>query len=112
MKLDSACREGTWIQHLLTLTSLAFIAGRTLHSHRNEGKIWHEFKLKCLIFSDPPFLPPQMPLSTEEQVVLKDIATKLRIHSVESTSEAKSGHPTSCSSMAEVMSALFFNVMR
>ena len=51
-------------------------------------------------------------LSAEDAVILKDIATKLRIHSVESTATAKSGHPTSCASMAETMSLLFFNVMR
>ena len=43
---------------------------------------------------------------------LQDIANKLRIHSVESTATAGSGHPTSCSSMAEIMSVLFFNTMR
>jgi len=48
----------------------------------------------------------------EESTVLRDIATKLRIHSVQMTSASKSGHPTSCSSMAEVMSVLFFKVMR
>jgi len=43
---------------------------------------------------------------------LRDMATKLRIHSVKMTSASKSGHPTSCSSMAEIMSVLFFKVMR
>ncbi|KAG7199965.1 hypothetical protein KM043_014394 [Ampulex compressa] len=43
---------------------------------------------------------------------LKDIATKLRIHCIESTQASKSGHPTSCSSMAEIMSVLFFHTMR
>lgn len=43
---------------------------------------------------------------------LKDIANKLRIHSVIATSASKSGHPTSCASMAEAMSVLFFHVMR
>jgi len=43
---------------------------------------------------------------------LKDIANKLRIHSVKATSASKSGHPTSCASMAEAMSVLFFHVMR
>jgi len=40
------------------------------------------------------------------------MATRLRIHSVESTSKAKSGHPTSCASMAETMAVLFFKKMR
>ncbi|XP_046405584.1 transketolase isoform X1 [Ischnura elegans] len=43
---------------------------------------------------------------------LKDIAHKLRVHSIISTNASKSGHPTSCSSMAEVMSVLFFHTMR
>ncbi|XP_071497384.1 transketolase-like isoform X1 [Diadema antillarum] len=43
---------------------------------------------------------------------LKDIANKLRIHSISSTSAAGSGHPTSCCSAAEIMSVLFFNTMR
>src|SRR3954462_9641239 len=43
---------------------------------------------------------------------LKNIATRLRIDSIRSTSEAASGHPTSCCSMADVMSALFFSEMR
>lgn len=43
---------------------------------------------------------------------LKDIANKLRIHSITATSASKSGHPTSCASMAEAMSVLFFHVMR
>src|SRR5216110_1365038 len=44
--------------------------------------------------------------------VLKNIATDLRIDSVRSTSEAGSGHPTSCCSAAEIMAALFFAEMR
>lgn len=62
---------------------------------------------------------------------LKDIANKLRIHSVVQTTAANSGyvlilqkvvmhsayvcfcsHPTSCASAAEVMSVLFFHVMK
>ncbi|XP_044765995.1 transketolase-like protein 2 [Coccinella septempunctata] len=43
---------------------------------------------------------------------LKDIANKIRIHSITSTQTAKSGHPTSCSSIAEILSVLFFNTMR
>nr|XP_037281373.1 transketolase-like isoform X2 [Rhipicephalus microplus] len=41
---------------------------------------------------------------------LKDIANKLRILSIKATSG--SGHPTSCCSMAEIMSVLFFKTMR
>ncbi|XP_073993858.1 transketolase-like protein 2 isoform X1 [Rhodnius prolixus] len=43
---------------------------------------------------------------------LEDVAHKLRIHSIESTNASKSGHPTSCSSIAEIMSVLFFHEMR
>src|SRR5919201_1667873 len=43
---------------------------------------------------------------------LYEIATQLRIDSVESTTAAGSGHPTSCASMAEIMAVLFFRVMR
>jgi len=43
---------------------------------------------------------------------LRDIAHRLRIHSITSTQASKSGHPTSCSSIAEIMSVLFFNTMR
>src|SRR6188474_628065 len=43
--------------------------------------------------------------------VLHNLATQLRIDSVRSTSEAGSGHPTSCLSAAEIVSALFFAEM-
>ena len=43
---------------------------------------------------------------------LKNIATRLRIDSLRATSEAGSGHPTTCCSAAEIMSALFFAEMR
>src|SRR5436190_2274614 len=43
---------------------------------------------------------------------LHNIATQLRIDSIQSTSEAGSGHPTSCCSAADVMAALFFADMR
>ncbi len=43
---------------------------------------------------------------------LKQKATNLRIHSVISTSEAGSGHPTTCLSAADIVSALFFHAMR
>jgi transketolase len=56
-----------------------------------------------------------MTVETSEQValqMLKDKATRLRIDSVRSTTEAGSGHPTSCASAAEIMSVLFYSVMR
>ena len=43
---------------------------------------------------------------------LKNIATQLRIDSARSTTQAGSGHPTSCFSMADITSALFFAEMR
>ena len=39
-------------------------------------------------------------------------ANNLRIHSLVSTSEAGSGHPTTCLSAADIVAALFFHAMR
>ncbi len=44
--------------------------------------------------------------------LLRNKATALRIESVRATSEAGSGHPTSCCSAADIVAALFFSVMR
>ncbi len=43
---------------------------------------------------------------------LQNIATRLRIDSIRSTSEAGSGHPTSCCSAADIVATLFFGEMR
>src|ERR1051325_5732298 len=43
---------------------------------------------------------------------LKGIANQLRIHSIAATTAAGSGHPTSCCSAADIVSALFFGHMR
>nr|XP_028591851.1 transketolase-like protein 2 [Podarcis muralis] len=43
---------------------------------------------------------------------LRDAANRLRIHSIRATCASNSGHPTSCCSAAEIMSALFFHTMR
>ena len=43
---------------------------------------------------------------------LQDRATRLRIHSIRATTAAGSGHPTSCCSAADLVAALFFDVMR
>ncbi|XP_028680902.1 transketolase [Erpetoichthys calabaricus] len=51
--------------------------------------------------------PDQQTLQT-----LKDIATRLRINSIKATTAAGSGHPTSCCSMAEIMSVVFFHTMK
>ena len=54
-----------------------------------------------------------MPVDRAPQLpALRNIATRLRIESVRATSEAGSGHPTSCCSAAEIMAALFFGQMR
>ncbi len=56
-----------------------------------------------------------MAAETSEQVALEmlhDKATRLRIDSVRSTTEAGSGHPTSCACAAEIMAVLFYSVMR
>jgi transketolase len=53
-----------------------------------------------------------MPAISIERQLLQDRATQLRIDSIRSTTAAGSGHPTSCASAAEIMSALFYSVMR
>ncbi|WP_447976853.1 transketolase [Candidatus Nitrospira bockiana] len=51
---------------------------------------------------------------TEDTLItaLSNKATKLRIESVRATSEAGSGHPSSCASAADIVATLFFSVMR
>jgi len=49
----------------------------------------------------------QTPVAT-----LKNLATELRIDSIQSTTEGGSGHPTTCMSAAEIMSVLFYAEMR
>jgi len=44
--------------------------------------------------------------------LLKGIANQLRIHSIEATTAAGSGHPTSCLSAADIVAALFFSHMK
>src|SRR5579864_4384675 len=54
-----------------------------------------------------------MPLDRASLIpALTNIATQLRIDSIRSTSEAGSGHPTSCCSAADLLAALFFAEMR
>src|SRR5260370_3070633 len=55
---------------------------------------------------------PTETLQSTKVRVLRDKATRLRIDSVRSTTEAGSGHPTSCASAAEIVSVLFYSVMR
>lgn len=50
-----------------------------------------------------------MPVPLE---LLREKAKMLRIHSMRATTAAASGHPTSCLSAADIVSALFFHAMR
>ncbi len=50
--------------------------------------------------------------SPEMLTALHNKATQLRIESVRATTEAGSGHPSSCCSAADIVAALFFSVMR
>jgi transketolase len=49
---------------------------------------------------------------TEQQKFLENKAYNMRKWSIVQTSEAGSGHPTSCLSAADIMSVLFFHTMR
>ena len=54
-----------------------------------------------------------IPVQTRPRIAaLRNVATRLRIDSVLATSEAGSGHPTSCASAAEIVAALFFAEMQ
>jgi transketolase len=54
-----------------------------------------------------------VPVQTRPRIAtLRNVATRLRIDSVLATSEAGSGHPTSCASAAEIVAALFFSEMQ
>jgi transketolase len=53
------------------------------------------------------------PLATSDLVtLLEQKAAQLRIDSIKATTEAGSGHPTSCASAADIVATLFFSVMR
>ena len=49
---------------------------------------------------------------THSPEYLRDKATRLRIHSIQATTAAGSGHPTSCCSAADIVATLFFGIMR
>jgi transketolase len=53
-----------------------------------------------------------MSTSVTSLAALQNIATQLRIDSVRSTSEAGTGHPTTCLSAADIVATLFFDEMR
>jgi transketolase len=50
-------------------------------------------------------------MPTKSLDALRNMATRLRIDSVEATSRAGSGHPTTCLSAAEIMAVTFFDEM-
>ena len=52
------------------------------------------------------------PAAQRSVAALHEIATQLRIDSVQATTAAGSSHPTSCASAAEIMAVLFFDIMR
>lgn len=52
-----------------------------------------------------------MPYSRNLVDALQNVATQLRVDSIQATTAAGSGHPTSSMSAAEIMAALFFSVM-
>ncbi|CAL8079810.1 unnamed protein product [Calicophoron daubneyi] len=49
---------------------------------------------------------------SETVCYLEDAANRLRINSIKATNAANSGHPTSCASLAEIMSVLFLKEMK
>src|SRR2546427_12569890 len=52
-------------------------------------------------------------MATEALVhALEDVATRLRIDSIRATTAAKSGHPSSAASAADLVAAIFFDAMR
>jgi transketolase len=57
-------------------------------------------------------MPESATASPVSPATLEALAQKLRRDSIIATSEAGSGHPTTCMSCAEIMSVLFFDEMR
>ncbi len=51
-------------------------------------------------------------MTPPSNTALHNLATQLRIDSVRSTTEAGSGHPTTCLSAADILSVLFFDELR
>ncbi len=51
-------------------------------------------------------------MTPPSNTVLHNLATQLRIDSVRSTTEAGSGHPTTCLSAADLLAVLFFDELR
>src|SRR5690349_18795394 len=66
-----------------------------------------------LFFSPERTMSMASPVATSDLVtLLQNKAAQLRIDSVKATTEAGSGHPTSCASAADIVATLFFSVMR
>ncbi|EGR29202.1 transketolase, putative, partial [Ichthyophthirius multifiliis] len=82
----------------------------TRHSRQQKPSTSPLKKQKSPEKKDPK---PQKKLKTTEDYQniqnIKDIAARLRIHSIEMTNASNSGHPSSCSSMADILSVLFFD---
>ena len=57
-------------------------------------------------------MPSDRPLRASLIPDLQTVAARLRIESVRATSQAESGHPSSCCSAADIVAALFFAEMR
>lgn len=56
---------------------------------------------------------PDSPVGTPDRIrSLREMANRLRRHSLVSTTEAGSGHPTSCFSCADLVSTIFFQFLR
>ncbi|MBX9830565.1 transketolase [Candidatus Babeliales bacterium] len=51
-------------------------------------------------------------MNNDQRLFLENKALNLRIDSIRATSASKSGHPTSCLSAADLIAALFFNVLK
>ncbi len=51
-------------------------------------------------------------LTPEKLNLLKQVALNLRIDSVKATTESKSGHPTSCMAIADLVSVIFFKFLK
>lgn len=54
----------------------------------------------------------QLKIDKEKISKLKQKALLLRVDSIRATTKSKSGHPTSCLSSAEIIAALFFDLMK
>src|ERR1035438_1385838 len=70
-------------------------------------------KFSVLAFAVRPLISPFLKFMIETAIELfEGIADQLRIHSIEATAAAGSGHPTSCCSAADLAAALFFGHMK